>query len=384
MFEPKIYEQLEKNKRLLVHGTRSDFDQNTDASKNALQAMLEGAHDREAVKAALSMLFPRASWAWGGHHYADGFDATWTAAKRVGTDTHFDKYFYFALPKGEIGQAELDRFVAASAQREAVAKFVRDRKDDGRIERFMIRLEYEKDRVPLENAVPFVTGLFDEGDDLPRSPQMWGTDADMHLLRVVYWYLLRLKTVEERQNALSAAIRATTGLYGPAHVVSLEEPSDRKRSDRQALVHVDSWKEFAELCAAKIAAAAEVGALLGHPHMVPLIYYWSSWRSEDEARKWSENIIQTPAGAMSFLRSFVGMVKSQGVGSLVTKQIPRIDLKSVEKFVSLDLLDEKLPNADSAPEQEHQAIALFRKLLDRRRRGLPDREPLSRDDEEDE
>jgi predicted KAP-like P-loop ATPase len=382
IFEPQIYERLAGSKRLLVHGTDSQFSENTDASKKTLQDMLDGARRPDAVRAALAELFPRASWAWGGHHYGSGFGEAWAVAKRVGTETHFDKYFYFAVPKGDIAQVELDRFVADTASRDDSRSFLRKLKQDGRIERFLLRLEDEKDRVPPEHAVPFVTAMLDEADDLPRRTGMWGTDPEMHLARIIYWYLLRLKTLEERQAVLKAAIEATEGVYGPSYLVSLEEPSDDRRPDRQPIISELALADFQQLCTSKIAMTAEHGTLLVHPQMHRLLYYWLEWTDGTAARKWAESMVQEPGLAVAFLRRFVQFMKQQGMGSLVTRNIPRIDLKWVETFVSLDVLEAKLANAETSNSDDEQAIRLFRKALDRRRKGLPDRDVLSIDDEE--
>lgn len=381
LFEPQIYERLAKNKHLLVHGTLSPFEQNTDASKKALQELLDGAERPDEVRAALSALFPRASWAWGGHHYGTGFDTAWIAAKRVGTEIHFDKYFYFALPKGEIAQAELDRFVADSASRETSRDFLRRVKHEGRIERFLLRLEDEKDRIPLEHAVPFVSTMLDAGDDLPTRTGMWGTDSEMHLVRIIYWYLLRLKTVEEREDVLKAAFEVTTGVYGPAFLVSMEEPSEDRKPDRQPIISEQSLPAFQQLSASKIAATAARGALLAHQHMVRLLYHWTDWTDGTAARQWAESVAGQPSSAIAFLRRFVQFVRRQGMGSLVTRNIPRVELKSIEKFVSLDLLETTLADAQPSDSDDEQAIKLFRKALDRRRKGLPDQEPLSIDED---
>jgi predicted KAP-like P-loop ATPase len=381
MFEPQIYERLGRSKQVLVHGTSSRFDQNTDASKKVLQEMLEGAQRPDAVRAALSELFPRASWAWGGHHYGAGFDEAWTAAKRVGTDTHFEKYFYFAVPKGDIAQVELDRFVSDSGNRESSRQFLRALKQDGRIERFLLRLEYEKDRIPLDHAVSFVTAMLDEGDDLPRRTDMWGIDAEMHLHRIIYWYLLRLRTVEEREAVLKPAIEATDAAYGPAYLVSFEEPSEDRRPDRQPVISEQTRLDFQQLCAAKIAVAAERGTLLAHPQMVRLLYYWFEWTGGTAVRTWAGTAIQRPASAVAFLRGFVQFVKRQGMGSLVTRNIPMVDLNSLEKFVSLDVLERALGDAMVSDSNDERAIKLFRKALNRRKNGLPDREPLALDED---
>jgi predicted KAP-like P-loop ATPase len=382
VFERRIYERLPSNKHILTEGANSQFDRNTDASEKALQDLLEGAQRSEAARAALSDLFPRASWAWGGHHYGAGFDTAWEAAKRVCTETHFDKYFYFALPKGEIAQAELDRFVAGSDSRENSRNFLRRLKQDGRIERFLRRLEVEIDRIPLENAAPFVSAMLDEGDDLPEQTAMFGMDSEMHLARIIYWYLVRLKTVEERECVLKASIRTTDAVSGPAFVVSLEKTSEDRRTDRKPIISEQALADFQQLCASKIAATAERGALLPHHKMVRLLYYWSEWADEAAARQWAESVIQEPVFAVAFLRRFVQYVKSQGMGSLVTRNTPRIDLQSMEKFVSLDLLDATLSDLSATDTEDQQAIKLFRKALGRRRKGLPDREPLSIDDDD--
>ena len=382
IFEPRIYERLAGSKRVLAYGSVTLLDRDTDTSKKVLQDMLEGAQQPDAVRAAMMELFPRAAWAWGGHHYGDGFDERWTAVKRVGTDTHFEKYFYFAVPKGDISQVELDRFVATSGSRENSRELLQRFKEDGRIQRFLLRIDYEKDRIPLEHAVPFVTSLLDEGDDLPPRTDMWGFDPEVR--GIIYRYLIRLKTVEERESVLRAAIAATEAIYAPAHVVWFEEPGEEtpQRPDREALISEQALPGFQQLCASKIAAAAERGTLLGHSHMLVLLYRWFEWTDGTAVKKWAANVVSQPTSVVVFLRGFVQMSKRQGVGSLVTRQIPRLDLKPLEEFVPLDIVEAALAHADTPNNDDQQAVKLFRKAVTRRTNGLPDQGSLARDEED--
>ncbi len=382
IFEPQVYDRLPSSKRMLVHGSIG-LDRSTDASKKVLEAMLDGAQQPKAVKAALSSLFPRASWAWDGHAYGEGFEPGWTTSKRVGTETHFEKYFYLTVPKGDITQAELDRFIANTRSRESTREFMQAVKRDGRIQRFLLRLEFEKDRIPLDHVVPFVTAMLDEGDDLPRRTEMWGLDPEV--TGIIYRYLIRLKTLQERQASLRAAILTTEGVYGPARLVWFEEPRDegQRSSDRTAIISEQALPEFEQLCSSKISAAAERGKLLTHPHLVTLLYRWSKWTDGLAVREWAEKIASNPTTVIVFLRSFVQTTKQQGLGSVVTRQIPRLDLKSLEEFVPLEVVETTLSGIEPTTDSDEQAVKLFRKALERRRKGLPDRESLATDDDDD-
>jgi predicted KAP-like P-loop ATPase len=382
MFEPVVYERLSSQKRLLVIGSLGLGGSNTDAEKKALEDLLAGARQPDVVRAALSEIFPRAAWAWGGSSYGEGFESGWTKAKRVGTDTHFDKYFYLAVPKGGITQSELDGIVRDSAQREVLRTYFKRFKNEGRIEQLLLRLEYEKDRIPTENAMPFVTALFDEGDDLPPRTDMWGMDAEMHLTRIIYWYLVRLGTIEKREHALRISIASTEALYGPSQIVSLEEPNDRQRPDREAIIPPTSLPEFHQLCVAKIAAAANTEAFLRHPHMLTLLYRWREWTDGNAVRAWAQSKIANPESAMALLAGFVQVMKRSGMGSVVTEQIPIMRLKEIEDFVDVDALDRILPAGDTQEGDRRQAITLFRKGVDRRRKGLPELDRLTLDHED--
>jgi predicted KAP-like P-loop ATPase len=206
----------------------------------------------------------------------------------------------------------------------------------------------------------------------------------MHLARIIYWYLRRLTTLPKREEALRDAIRSSVGVYSPTHVVMMEEPRESKKVDREKLISEASLPEFRALCVSKIASAAESGALLGHPQMLALLFRWQEWTDGQAARDWANVTIKEATGAVALLRGFIQITKRSGMNSLVTQQIPKVHLKSVEAFLNLDALDEALPAAETQENGARQAIDLFRKALDRRRRGLPDQDGLSApDDEED-
>ena len=382
MFEPDVWKRLPDQKHLLVRGQLAGTGSDSEPSKIALNALVNGSQNPAAVTAALIDLFPLAGWAWGGTNYGDGFYERWVLQRRVGTDIHFDKYFYLAAPRGDLTQGELDAFVVATASREKVRTEIQRYKADGRIERLLLRLEYEKDRVPIENASSFFTALLDEGDELPERTGFGGIDADMHLARVVYWYLRRLDEVSLRERVLRDAIENTTGLYAPCHIVSMEEPREGANSRRERAISLEALPEFEDLCVQKIRAAAESGALLDHRRMVWLLYRWNEWRA-GEATAWATSIISDRVAALKFLYRSLQVVRRTGWGSVITDQVPTIRLKDLETFVPLEQLDAILSDPPPEDPKMLEAVQLFRNALHRRRRGLPDRDRLSLSDDDD-
>lgn len=387
VFEPRLYAALPAHRRLLLRGAKRGGDrENKEEALAELSALLQLAEPstRDAARAVLASVFQPIGWLVANSGFGYGFEEGWARSLRACSETFFDRYFHLAIPAGEISESELQAILASAGSRaELVSRFESLRQRD-LLPAVLERLEAYKEKIDLRFAVPFVTALFDIGDGLPRSNGMFSLGADMHAARIVFWYLKRFATMPEREAALLEALRATTGLDLPTHVVAME----RRREDSQKsdyLISEERLPEFNALCADKIAAAATSGRLSEQPNLGSLLYRWKEWGDEAAVRGWVAKVVAEPEGALRIVAAFTGDVRSQGIGDYVSTVRKVTHLKDVETFIPAEELDIRLSALDRAalPASDAAILRAFDRTMQRRREGKPDRGPLDLDDDDD-
>ena len=108
--------------------------------------------------------------------------------------------------------------------------------------------------------------------------------------------------------------------------------------------------------------------------MAAILYRWREWSSPDKPRKWVERLIELREGVLSFLTACLQRSTSQGIGDYTAQEQWRINLTSVEDFVSIEAIEKKvaeLPLGDLSG-KEKKAVEAFQKALKRRREGKSD------------
>lgn len=385
VFEPAVYGKLHDAKRLLTStAEREDRERVSKGVQDIVAAA--SAPSQPHVKDLLSELFPSIEWVFGGSNYGADWSERWYRDLRIGHREIFDKYFYLAIPVGDIAQAEIERLLAATGDRAGLVAAFRALNVQGLLGVAVDRLEAYKQKIKLDDAVPFVTALFDIGDDLPESaPGFTTLSPEMHLSRIVYWYLKQENDREKRAGVLKTAMRETTGLYAPILRTSFETRNpDKKREEEAFLVSEDSAKELQTICLEKIRAAARSGALIGHPQLASILYRWRDWASAEEPRVWVQTLFQSDEDVLALLVAFLQQSTSQTFGDHAVRSHWRIRLSGLEPFIEIDKLEQRIDalKVRELSEKQKEAINQFRKAINRKKQGKPDGDFL-RDDDDD-
>jgi hypothetical protein len=67
--------------------------------------------EKDAAKVLLTFVFPRTESAWQNKGWPTEWDRTWAKQKRIASVEYFDRYFTYAIPVGDISDAEVDQLV---------------------------------------------------------------------------------------------------------------------------------------------------------------------------------------------------------------------------------------------------------------------------------
>jgi predicted KAP-like P-loop ATPase len=369
LFEPKIYEDLASAKSLFTT-RRGQLGRDDEETRRAINSIVDhGATDRRSyVQEILKQLFPPVSWVWGGPEHAAGIVEDWIRDLRICAAPIFDRYFQFAIPSGDISQADLDGILSATSNRERLAAYLRSLNERSLLVVALDRLEAYKERIAIGHAPAFITGLLDVGDELPPgSGRPFEMDADTHAARIIHWYLMQEADVKRREEILKQAFRDTAGLLLPVRLTYLEE---RIAAPDVSCVSPEGLEELKKLCLAKISAAAASSTLRSHSERAFILYRWLQWSGNDEPKQWVKGLIATDDGLLLFLEPFIREVRIRGLEDYVPRVRPQLtDLKDLEPFISRDELARRIQSisVEGRSETELRTISAVKEALEGRR-----------------
>jgi predicted KAP-like P-loop ATPase len=379
VFEPEVYNSLPAFKDTLtrVEGFGSSRSHAEATEKKEIQAIVQKASEerRKSVEEILTQVFPPISWVFGGLRYGSDHSDSWYRAHRACHPDVFDKYFHLTITEGDLSHEEVERIVALAGDRQGLTSALRATGTRNLFDVAIDRLQSYKETISLDHAIPFITAMFDIGDELPVG-RVGSSEIppDMHVARIVYWYLKREPEILKRQETLIGCIKQTTGIYLPCFVVALEADKAKEgREQRERLADDAGVKHLQELCVSKIRQAAADGTLARNPRLGELLSFWLEWSTDDEARNWVGALIESRDGLLSFLVSALREGRSYGLSRYGARSFWEVDLDGIEKLVALELIERKLAElrAEDLEGKQRQAVEAFQKAMKRKREGKP-------------
>jgi len=378
VFEPEVYHRLPIWKTLLT-GTDTTLrvgrrERQEKSVKDAFDRILDGtvSEGRTRAMEVLKELFPTVAWVFGATQWGDSFSEKSAREMRVCSSVHFDRYFQLAVPAGDLSRVDLERVLALAGDRDSLVQQLRSINERGLLATLMNRLEAFKETIDLAHAVPFITALFDIGDELSsEQPGFFGIQPDMHAARIVYWYLRREPELARREGAVEEAIRNTSGLFLPAYTIALEsDRSEKNRGEDLRLIGDEKVLPMRRLCAEKIARAAGAGTLRGNSHLSALLFHWKDWGGDSSApTEWVKDLIKSKEGVLELLVAF--LQTGHSTSGRISRAHHSIHLPALEHFVRVEEIQHALAGVvlDDRSDTERLAAEKFYYALKRRREG---------------
>ena len=378
VFEPSVYQRLPEAKLELTSQrdrAHDSHDQN-DRTRKLVESIVEAASQPGQVREIVKELFPPIEWVFIGPMYGHDFEEEWFRELRLCHHDVFDRYFHLAIPEGDISQAELDRVLSLVHDREGLVAEFRALNKRSLLAVALDRLEAYKQKIEVKHAVSFITALFDIGDELPENQGgFFSISPEKHASRIIHWYLKQEMDIGKRGDVLKEAMKATTALYLPIRTAYLEGDEEKRKKTPDTFNVADAdLDELHQICVEKIEQAAGSGTLASHPQMLSIIYCWCEWCSPNKPREWVERLIQSREGVLSFLAAYLHRSTSQGMEDYVPQEHWRINLKTIEDFVTVDTLAKKVAELSlkNLSEKERKVVKAFEKAIKRRREGKSD------------
>ena len=350
VFEPDVFAGVRDNKDVFS-GVFREHHSDRNSEMTQARARYEEILDRAAIlnkeqlREFLERLFPKL----GSMGYGSDWLSEWRREARVCSPDVFETYFRLSVSKGDLSQKELETILELAVDEISFTAILLKLKEDGRIIRFLDRLEdYTKEIITLERIPIIMNVLMNYGDQFPEKKHgVYDIDTSMKIQRIFYQLSKRYEDPTQRFALISRAIEnATDSIYTIVHHVGLLGQQHGKSTTRQPdpeenrTVNATQLQELEFLACSKIRERATSGRLKGHPHLVSILYMWQRWCNDGEeaVSKFVKDFIATNDGLVQFIQAFVGKSYSQGIGDYVSRVNWRINLNSVADFIPVDEL----------------------------------------------
>ncbi|EKB1969194.1 NTPase [Vibrio parahaemolyticus] len=378
VFEPDVYKEIARSKEIFTKNGSDRYGGRADATADFINRILDKASTdkRDSVKEMVEQLFPTIQWALGGTHYSGDFFSTWLREMRVCHPSNFDKYFQFSIPSGELSNSDLQEMLSLTADSDRFSSFILSLKDRGILKNALSQFESFTDDIPLGNGHSYIKGILDIGDQIDHeSTGFTMFSSNTHAVRLVVWFLRRIDNLEERGKLLLECFKASSGISIVEHIL-LGDENRREKSDADQILRDEEFDLIKVEFVRKLDEMSKNNSneLLSHEHLVSFLYRWKRWGDENKVTDWLKLQANTVEGCITLLKGFVGKSSSQAMGDYVVKVTTYIKLESIEDFLEIAPIEEKLRGIDESKfdSKEREALKAFQEALEKREKGISD------------
>lgn len=373
VFLPELYYAIRDNKDLFT-GANLDFEGRSEQERKICNEILNLVPEdiRDNIKELLTRLFPKLESIWGNTNYDSDRLGIWRRNCRICSPDIFDIYFRLTIPKGDLSQREIQAILSLANDPNSFAEALLRLNEDGRIIRFLERLEdYTRDYIPEKNIEAIISVLIDIGDLFPEGESgFFEIDTPMRILRICYQLSQRLDTHEKRFKVFKNVMeKPTRSLYTIVHEVSVQDEQhgkyhskDTPTPEEKRTVNAEQLKVLEEIALSKIETWANDGRLKKHKKLAHILFRWREWGGSDKVNRFVENMIESNEGLIDFITAFLTRVTSHTERDYVYKIHWKINIKSIEEFVEIKKIEPRIRKIINSEKYTHlderQKIAL--------------------------
>jgi len=289
----------------------------------------------------------------------------------------FDIYFRLTIPSGYISSAEMNTILSLAKDEQGFALALLRLNQDNRIPKFLDLLDSDGiNKVPKQYLHHVLNALIDSADLFPEGDtSLVNFNIPMRIHRIIHQILRYFTSHEERFALFSKAIeKATKSIYIIVHELTQQQ---KIYTDKKDILISAEYYDFTpiqldalqKLAAIKLKYWGDMGRLIEHPKLLPLLYAWKAWGTQEECEYYIKHAVQTDAGLLSFLIAILYIPIQRTITKLAKEDnwiqyvqnindfIPAIELIPHARAIFENIEFEKLR------EMEQLAILIFLDLM---------------------
>ena len=246
-FEPEIYQRIFKNKEILTYESSDNFNDHSlnKNKKEIIRGIIEiqdkstekitypriqpSTKREESILDIFKTMFPNTEDVINNTGYRVSNEDF--IKKRICHKDRFDRYFLFFIEEEEFYQYELESMLNATSNEKKLLGIFLKYKEENRLDAFLQKLEYYKQSIPAENAIPFLSVMFYLGDIVDDDIRGFlEYPPFQYLRRIIFWYLKKEEFQKNSKEILLNAIDKTHGIFMPIEI--LWEEHERREEEK--------------------------------------------------------------------------------------------------------------------------------------------------------
>ena len=140
-----------------------------------------------------------------------------------------------------------------------------------------------------------------------------------------------------------AIIKSTKSLYIIIHEIVEQGKEHAENSDTFIPVierdfNGDELLALQQLAVEKIKYWADIGRLVEHPRLLPILLAWRSWGDEKQCHRYVEHIVQSDRGLIAFLYAALQIPVNEAIKKEEINPLWKQYLVNIESFISPEQL----------------------------------------------
>ncbi len=224
---PGVYAALTSSRDLLLRPSNGAAEKAARATQ--WQDLLGKATpiQRDAVADLLKHLYPRVRSAIDNYHFGGDWDVSWAAERRAASSDYFDRYFLYAVPKGDVSDAAMEHFVGLLERGETAAATIALHAliNESNAERVIRKLRLREDKISASAARVLIAVLVTHGHTLP-DPKTFFTHLTARSQAMILVDQLMIRQANSAQgDLLNAIVKEAPDLGLAAQVFRKGQPS---------------------------------------------------------------------------------------------------------------------------------------------------------------
>ncbi|MCL9783916.1 KAP family NTPase, partial [Vibrio sp. S4M6] len=371
VFEPSVFNQISRTKDELTSRPHLNTSKRDKIIESAVDLILSAPDIKNlvAVKQILKELFPNITTALGeNRNISEAEERSFITDLRICCDSHFNKYFQFSVPLGQISHSDIQEIISLTSDREVFLNRLLQLQKNGLLKQFLYDFESFSVEVPLINKYEYVRALIDIGDMLEKETLtgLASIRTIDHLERILVQYLRRIECIEERSSLVFDCFKDSSALVVVEGILIADE-SRRKDKSHNLVLSDAVFNNMKEEFVNKLNDMSENSPdeLMSNEHLASFLYRWSNWGEESIVTDWLASQTYTLEGCLRLIKHLVTETTIYESSRYAPKRLYGIKLTDKEKFIPIKKISTVLDdsNIEGLSSPDKQAIEYFQEAL---------------------
>ncbi len=340
IFYPKLYEWVRDHQDDVIgrqYTTAGQADSANVATREAVAAATAVMSPDEAhgAQVLLTALFPRTESVWQNKGWGSEWDPVWTKAKRIASAQYFRRYFTYAVPAGDMRDADVETLLAMLDEPEAdeapITHLAEQLLDSGGAETFLQKVAPHVDVLSSRASARLVQLFSAVSERLPDQSGFLGLSV-MERAALLASKLLERVVPENRPEAVASVMQSSASIPFAVELLRWVQPQE----DVVKTLTLDQTAEAGRLLVERIVPVWEGDDpfLTFGKGAAGTLHVWAEYGDHEALRAClGRRIAADLADAFRLMGAFLGQAWSMETGVPLIPEFRREGYNAVAEYV---------------------------------------------------